>query len=109
MLASLVRVAVAVHRGKRGSSDRPAIHAEVLAQRSARIAAAEAVGAKSHVSPRHPGTDEVGDGAHVIARCDDRAGCGRKGTLDPGAPALAVGSPAVAPQLGPARHAPDVG
>ena len=65
--------AAARELGERGHGDRLGVDLEEAAQRRARVAAAEAVGAERDRD--RPGTkrrDLVGDGLHVVARGDDR-------------------------------------
>ena len=101
---------------ERRDHDRFPVDFEKPAQRFARVAAAVAVGPECHVAARHPGADEVGKRADVVARRDDRSGRVRKARLDI-ARALrrrrmqripALDCEPVAAQLGEARHAPDV-
>src|SRR6185312_12928301 len=62
-----------VGKGLQGSDgDVVAVDLEVAAQCGARIGAAEAVGAEADITARHPLTNLIGHGAHVIGRGDER-------------------------------------
>src|SRR5580658_1307780 len=65
--------AVVGQRLERSHHDVAAIHLEKAAQRRARVRASIAVGAERHIASRHPLTDLVRHGAHVVSRRHDRS------------------------------------
>src|SRR5438128_519569 len=57
---------------ERGGRDALGVVLEVTAERGARVAAAEAVGAERDERLRHPARDLIGNALQVVARGDDR-------------------------------------
>ncbi|ABA48711.1 hypothetical protein BURPS1710b_2745 [Burkholderia pseudomallei 1710b] len=104
-------------RVERRDRDPVAVHLEEVAQRAARVRAAEAVGAEHDVAAVDLAADLVGERADVVGRRDHRAlrvlqarlhvrQAARLGRMQQ-VPALDV--MAFARELGEARHAPEIG